>query len=131
MLLQLNRKRRALRNFLHDLDLRHSDFESARRTFFSTDLPGNDDARFLRQPAQRRERLRLLFLRDDALQQARAVAKNREQQLAGLALVVQPAADGDFLILMFGDAIDGDDGHSVVISLLAPFGAITRALGSR
>ena len=43
----------------------------------------------------------------DALDDAGAVAKDGEQQLAGFAEIVEPAADGDRLAVEFADFCDG------------------------
>ncbi len=115
VLLELDRIRLGFRDALHDFDARDAHLAAARRARLAANPSGDDDARFLRQSAQRGERFGLLFLRDHALQDAGAVAKNREEQLAGFALVIEPAADGDFLVQIFGDAIDGDDGHCSVM----------------
>ena len=55
----------------------------------------------------------------DALDDAGAVAKNREEQLAGFAHVVEPAADGDFLAVVFAGFFDGNNGHWLMIPKLA------------
>ena len=74
--------------------MRDAHLEAARRARLGANLAGDDDAGFLRQPAQRGEGFGLLFLRDHALDDAGAVAKNREQQLARFAQIVEPAAGG-------------------------------------
>ena len=81
-------------------------------------LPGDDDARLLRQPAQRFEGLGLLFLRDHALQNAGAVAKDGEEQLARFAQVVKPALHRHFFAGVLPGVFDvhygrlGHDAHS-------------------
>ena len=71
VLFELNRIGLGFRDALHDFDVRDADFEAAGRARLGANLAGDDDARFLRQPAQRFEGLRLLLLRDDALHHAR------------------------------------------------------------
>ena len=63
----------------------------------------------------------MFFQRDDALNDARAIAKNREEQLAGFAHVVKPAANRDGLSGEFAGLLDSDDwrcGRSVGLRLL-------------
>ena len=113
MLLELDRVGRVVRDALHDFDRGDLDFESAGRALIGVDAPGDDHAGFLRQPAQRFECRRLVFQRDDALDRSRAVAENGEEQFAGFAQVVQPAAQRDFLPVVLSDILNGDYRHRI------------------
>ena len=64
-------------------------------------LPGDDDAGFLRETFQGFKGFRIFLQRADALDDARAVAKNGEEKLAGFAKVIEPAANRDFLPVVF------------------------------
>ena len=50
------------------------------------------------------------IFRDDALDDAGAIAKLREEKFAAFAEVVEPSANGDGLALVFADFCDGADG---------------------
>ncbi len=69
----------------------------------------DDERRLLPQVGQPLEQL-VAHVRpvDNALGQARAVAQAQEQQLALGRQVIEPAANGDALADMVGDAFDGD-----------------------
>ena len=82
------------------------------------DAPRNDDAGFLRQAAQGFERRRLVFQGDDALNRTRAVAEDGEEEFAGLAQIVQPAAQRDFLAVVLAHVLNSDYRHAIrVLSL--------------
>src|ERR1700730_13824902 len=93
---------------------------------FGLDFSRDDYARFLGESLQSFEGLRLIFERDHALDNTCAVAKNREQKLAGFAQIVEPAANRDCLSCILAGLFYGDDwrgvgsgrlrllGHSVV-----------------
>ena len=115
VLFELNWKRRALRNFLLDLDFAHADFEAAGRALLAADLSRDDDAGFLRQPLQRFERFRVLLERADPLNDSRAIAKNRKQQFPRLTQVIQPPLQGDFLPVILSSLFDGDRRHREVL----------------
>src|SRR6266568_2552554 len=114
--LELDRKRRGFGNSLQDLQFRNPDFVAARSALFRANLPGNDNARFLRQALQRFERFGILLERADALNSARAVPKDGKKQLAGLAQVVKPALERDFLPLVFPGLLDRYRCHSAILS---------------
>src|SRR5260370_13172182 len=83
--LELNGEGRALGNSLDDLNLANTDFVAARSALFRADFAGDNDAGFLRQTLQRFERFGVFLQRADALNDAAAVAENREEQLARFA----------------------------------------------
>ena len=111
VLLELDRVGRIVRHALHDFDRGDLDFEPAGRALIGMNAACDDHARFLRQPAQAFERRRLVFQRNDALDRSRAVAKNREKQFPGFAQIVQPAAQSDFLPVVFPHILNGDYRH--------------------
>ena len=81
---------------LHHLRVGDVEFVAAGSALVGAHLAGDDDARLLRQALDRLEQLgRDLALRHHALDDAAAIAKLRKQQLAALAQVVEPAANGD------------------------------------
>ena len=98
-------------NFLQDFDFGDADFVAAGGALLGANFSGDDDAGFLREAFQRGEGVGAFFERNDALNNAGAVAENREEQLAGFALIVEPAADGDFLRVVFAGVFDVDRGH--------------------
>jgi hypothetical protein len=53
---------------------------------------------------------------DYALNDAGAVAKLREEQLAAFAQVIEPASDGNRLAVVFTDFCDGGNRHRVKVS---------------
>ena len=115
MLFELYGVRLRFRHPLQDLDAADADFISARRARLAAYFAADFDARFLREPAQRGKRLRLLLLRDHALHQPGPISKNGEQKLAGFAQVVEPAAQGDLLAVVFPGFFDGDYAHRALV----------------
>src|ERR1039457_6589669 len=103
VLFELNRIGSVIRDALHHLDRRDLNFEPAWRALIGVNSSRDDHARLLRQAVQRIERRRLVLLRYDALDRSGTVAKDREEQLPGLAQVVQPPAQRDFLPIMLPD----------------------------
>ena len=96
---------------LHDLRVGDVHLVAAGRALVGADFAGDDHARFLGQALDRVEQLgRDGVLGHHALDDAAAVAKDGEQQLAALAQVVEPAAKGDGLAFMLADFADGGDG---------------------
>ena len=86
VLFELDGVGRGLVYFLQDLDFGDADFVAAGGALLGADFSGDDDAGFLREAFQCGEGVGTFFERDDALDDAGAVAKNREEQLAGFAL---------------------------------------------
>ena len=81
-------------------------------------------------PLQRCEGFGLLFVRDHALDNAGAVAKNREEQLAGFAQVVEPAANRHRFSGVLTGLVDGDDWRGVGSGGLRLLGhAVVRFIG--
>jgi len=115
MLLELDGERRALRNFLNDLDFGDADFVPAGSALFRADFARDDNAGFLRQAFQRLERPGIFLQRANALDDAGAVTKNREEQFARFPQIVKPALQRDFLPLVLACLLDGDGGHSAVL----------------
>ena len=68
MLFKLNRIRIGFRNALDNFDLTDIHFKAAGCALVGANFTRNDEARFLRQALQCRERFRIIFLRNDALQ---------------------------------------------------------------
>ena len=96
---------------MDNFDLADADFVTAGRAFFRADFAGDDDAGFLCQAFQRFECFGILFQRTDALDDAGAVAEDREEQFAGFAQVIEPAFERNFLAVIPADLLDGDGGH--------------------
>ncbi len=95
---------------LQNLRIADVHFVSAGSALIGPHLAGDDHAGFLGQPLDRLEQFgRDGVLGDDALNNAAAVAENREQQFAALAQVVEPAANGDGLTFVLADFADGGD----------------------
>jgi hypothetical protein len=109
--LELDRVRIGIGNALDDFDCGDVDFTAAGRARFGLNFSGDDHARFLRQTLERGEGFGALLERHDALHHAGAVAKDRKEELAGLAQVVEPAANGDELADVRGGVLDVDDGR--------------------
>ena len=85
--------------------------EAAGRALVSPHFAGDAQRRFLRQVARLLEDFRGDgALHDDALDDPRAVAEERKQQLAALAQVVKPALDDHLLAGVLGNVADFDDG---------------------
>src|SRR5580704_17011054 len=90
VLFELNRIESGLDDFLQDLDFGDADFVAAGSALFSANFSCDDDAGFLREAFESGEGVGTFFERDDALDDAGAVAKDREEELAGFALIVEP-----------------------------------------
>src|SRR6266404_6202003 len=96
---------------LHDLDVRDIEFIAAGSALIGADFAFDDDAGFLGKSFDGIENFwRDGVLRDYALDDAGAIAKLREEELAAFAEVVEPSADGDGLAFMGADLCDGADG---------------------
>ena len=108
---ELDGKGRGVGDFLNDLDFGDAHFEAARGALLGANFAGDDDAGFLRETFQRFKGFGIFFQRADTLDDAGAVAKNREQQFAGFAQVVEPAANRYFLPVVLACLLDRDDGH--------------------
>ena len=97
-----------LRNPLHHLHGADVEFVPPGRALVGADLAFDDDTRFLGQTLDRVEHLRGNgVLRDHTLDEPAAVPEDRKQQFPALAQVVQPAADGDTMAVVFSDFGDG------------------------
>src|SRR5580658_5101582 len=93
---------------LHDLDVRDVELITAGGALIGADLAFDDDAGFLGEAFDGVENFgRDGVLRDYTLDDAGAVAKLREQELAAFAEVVEPSADGDGLAFVLADSCDG------------------------
>src|SRR5258706_13386357 len=96
---------------LHDLDVRDVEFIAPRSALVGADFALDDDAGFLGESFDSVEDFGGDgVLRDYALDNARAVAKLREQELAAFAEVVEPSANGDRLAFVGADLCDRADG---------------------
>ena len=92
MLLQRDREWRLLRHPLPHLYCLHVQFVPAGRAFVGAHSAAHRHARLLRQPFYRLENLgRHCGFRHNALNRPCAVAKDREQQLAAFAQIVEPS----------------------------------------
>jgi hypothetical protein len=78
------------------------------------DFSGDDDARFLREAFECGESVGAFLEGDDALNDAGAVAKDREEELAGFAEIVEPALNCDFLRVVLAGVFDVDRRHGTV-----------------
>jgi len=93
---------------LHDLDVRDVEFITSGGALIGADLAFDDDAGFLGESFDGVENLgRDGVLRDYALDNAGAVAKLGEEELAAFAEIVEPSADGDGLAFVLADFCDG------------------------
>ncbi len=111
MLLELDGEGRAFWNFLDDLDFGDANFVPAGCAFLRANFAGNDNAGFLRETLQRLERLGIFLERANTLDNAGAVAKNREEQFARFPKVIEPALERDFLSVVLASLLDGDRGN--------------------
>jgi len=109
---------RRLGNALHDLHVRNVEFVAAGGALVGADFAFDDDAGFLGEALDGVED----FGRDSifwnyALNDAGAVAKLGEEELAAFAEVVEPSANGDGLAFVLADFCDGADGggHKIEI----------------
>ena len=130
MFFQLDGEGRALRDFLDDLDFRDAQFVAAGGAFLRADLSGDDDAGFLSETLQRFERFRILLQGANALDDSRAVAKNRKQQFSRLAKVIKPSLESNFLSVEFPRLLNGDDRHRLSLLCRAHF-ADTHSFSNR
>src|SRR5215469_2755689 len=112
MLFELDREGRALQNFLDDLNFANAHLEAAGSALLGSNLSRDNDAGFLGEPLELLERFGILFQRADALNDAGAVAKDREEQLTGFAKVIEPSTNRDFLPVIFSCVFDRNRGHS-------------------
>ena len=104
MFLGRNRVGRRLGHALYDLHVGHIQLVAAVRPLVGAHLALDNHAGFLGQSFNRVENIRRNgVLRHHALNDAGAIAELREQELAALAKVVEPAADGDGLAFVFAD----------------------------
>jgi hypothetical protein len=110
--LELNGKWRGIGNFLNDSDFGDADFKATRSALLGADFAGHDDAGFLSEAFESFEGIGIFFQGADTLDDAGAIAKDGENQLAGFANVVEPAANGDFLTVEFTGILNRDCGHS-------------------
>ncbi len=93
VLLELNGIGLGFGHALHHFDFGDVHFVAARRARLGLNFAGRDHARFLGQSLERAEGFGIFLLRDDSLDHAGAVAKNREEEFARFAQVVEPAAN--------------------------------------
>src|SRR5258708_8027731 len=96
---------------LHDLDVRHVEFIAAGSALIGADFALDDYAGFLGEAFDGVEDFgRDSVLRDYALDDAGAITKLREKELAAFAEVVEPSANGDRLAFVGADLCDRADG---------------------
>ncbi len=91
--LELNGIWLGFRDALHHFDFADVHFAAAGRARLGLNGAGGNHTRFLGQSFERAEGCGIFLLGDDSLDYSGAVAENREQQFAGFAQVVEPAAD--------------------------------------
>ena len=95
---------------LDDLEVFDVELISARRALVGAHLAGDNDARLLREAFECLEDFgRNALDVGYALDGAGAVAKDGKEQLAALAQVVEPSAQGDGLAFMLAEGGDGGD----------------------
>ena len=95
---------------LDDLEVFNVELVAAGGALVGADFAGDDDAGFLGEAFEGLEDLGGDALDvGHALDGAGAVAKDGEEQLAALAEVVEPSAEGDGLAFMLADGGDGGD----------------------
>ena len=101
-----------LGNTLDDLHIFDIEFEAAGSALVGADFARDNDGRFLSEAFERLEdgRGNALYVRY-ALNCAGAVAKDGEEQLAALAQVVKPSAEGDRLAFVLAKGGDGGYGR--------------------
>ena len=104
-----------LGNALHHLKALHVQLVASRSALVGTHFAGHNHARLLGQPLQRLKDLggHALYVRH-ALHGPGAVAKDGKQQLAALAQVIEPSAQGNRLAYMLAQRSDGCYGLRVV-----------------
>jgi hypothetical protein len=94
-----------------DLDVRHVELEAGGGAGVGADSASDDDGGLLGEGLDAVEDLGWDGgTGDDALDGAGAVAEDGEEELAALAHVVEPAAEGDRLADVVGERGDGGDG---------------------
>ena len=97
-----------LGNTLHYLHIGNVELVAAGSALIGANLAFDNDTRFLGQSLHRIENFsRNSVLRQHPLNYAGAVAKNREQQLAALAQVVEPPAKRNGLAFVLSNLRDG------------------------
>src|SRR5580704_15232271 len=102
----------SFRDALQDLDARNVKLVAARGAFIGAHLALDDDAGFLSEAFDGLEDFgRDGILRHHSLNNAGAVTKLREEELAALSKVVKPSADGNGLAFVLADFCDGADRH--------------------
>ncbi len=111
VLLELNRIWHRLRHALYNLDAAYVQLKSSRRACLRSHRARHNHARFLSQPFRRVERFCMLLLRNHALNNSRAVAKNREQQFSRLAQIVKPSANRHLRAHMLAHVLDAHHRH--------------------
>ena len=116
----LLRRDRIILGHLKDLDLLDGELVASRRPFVLPDMPPDDDRGLLGQGIEGPEQGMFLFRREDRrLDDPRSVSDEEEPDFAARALVVNPAADLDVLVLVAGDVLDVNPLHNAgIIELL-------------
>ena len=115
------------RDALHDLDIRDIELIAAGGALIGANFAFHDDARFLGEAFDGIENFgRNGILRHYALDDAGAVAKLGEKQLAAFAQVVEPSADDDGLAFVLADFCDRADGcgHKIMGACAAQLGEV-------
>src|ERR1700687_246775 len=108
-----DRIRGGFRNALNDLDVRHVEFVAPWRALVGANFTLYDHARFLREALDGVEEFgRHSGFWGYPLDDAGAVTKLREEELAAFAQVVEPSADGDGLAFVLAYFCDRADGRS-------------------
>ncbi len=97
---------------LDDVDVFDVELEAAGGALVGADFAGDDDGRLLREALERVKNGGGYAAHvGHALHGAGAVAKDGKEQLAALARVIEPSANGDGLALVFAELGDGDNGR--------------------
>src|SRR5271166_1818053 len=103
-----------LGNVLQNAGAFHIEFVSASGTLLGPDLPSDNERTFLSEALQRFEDvLGELTLHRNALDHAAAIADDREDDLAGLAQIIEPASDLHSLANMLSCVCDPDSDHRI------------------
>src|SRR5207244_3522758 len=96
---------------LNDTHIAYVEFISAGSAFVGAHFADHDHAGFVGKVLQRIKYFwRYLIFGHNTLNHARAVAKNGEDELAALTLVVEPAANSNGLAVMPANLRDCSDG---------------------
>src|SRR5271165_625786 len=111
MFLELDGEGGVFGNFLDDLDFGNANFVAAGGALLGADFAGDDDTGFLGEAFESCEGFGIFLQRANTLDNARAIAKDGEDELARFANVVEPAADRDFLSVVFASVFNRDHGH--------------------